>query len=126
MELTVLPPYSHCSFPGINRSRFPAPATCPASCLAPPPLTARRPHREDYELADVSYTVDNARQMLYTQLKSGAESGWDFSTRWFIPGAGQQGSGELTQLPPPPSRPAPGEELGTGEVIGRLSLFVAR
>lgn len=29
-------------------------------------------------------TTEEEKQQLYVQLKSGAESGWDYSTRWFV------------------------------------------
>lgn len=38
--------------------------------------------REDYEAA--SYLDTEDRQEFYMNTKSGAESGWDFSSRWFI------------------------------------------
>ncbi|XP_043224413.1 trehalase-like isoform X3 [Amphibalanus amphitrite] len=55
-------------------------------------------YREDFDLAHDSFATENSRQMLYAQLKSGAESGWDFSTRWFIPSSDQQGSASLKDL----------------------------
>lgn len=39
--------------------------------------------REDYKLAQDLKTEDE-KQQLYVELKSGAESGWDYSTRWFV------------------------------------------
>jgi len=39
-------------------------------------------YREDLHLA--AGLSESDRNSLYTALKSGAESGWDFSTRWFI------------------------------------------
>lgn len=39
--------------------------------------------REDYELAH-TLKSDEAKEQLYVELKSGAESGWDYSTRWII------------------------------------------
>ncbi|CAJ0933589.1 unnamed protein product, partial [Ranitomeya imitator] len=38
-------------------------------------------YSKDYELAD-GLTAD-AKQLLYSELKAAAESGWDFSSRWF-------------------------------------------
>lgn len=40
-------------------------------------------YREDYESAEFLKT-ENEKQELYTQIKSAAETGWDFSSRWFI------------------------------------------
>ncbi|XP_069189020.1 trehalase isoform X2 [Procambarus clarkii] len=39
--------------------------------------------REDYELAH-QLATEEEQQALYVELKSGAESGWDYSTRWFV------------------------------------------
>lgn len=39
--------------------------------------------REDYNLAQ-SLPTDEAKREMYENLKSGAETGWDFSSRWFI------------------------------------------
>ncbi|CAL8082201.1 unnamed protein product [Orchesella dallaii] len=44
-------------------------------------------YREDYELAETLETEEEKTE-LYFNLKSGAESGWDFSSRWFIPPKG--------------------------------------
>lgn len=38
-------------------------------------------YREDYELAEK--TPSRAKDNLYRDLRAGAESGWDYSTRWF-------------------------------------------
>lgn len=40
-------------------------------------------YREDYMLAQ-NLTTEEEKQQLYVELKSGAESGWDYSTRWFV------------------------------------------
>ena len=40
--------------------------------------------REDFELAEQFKTTEEQDE-IYINLKSGAESGWDFSSRWFIP-----------------------------------------
>lgn len=50
--------------------------------------------REDFRLAEESFVSESARQMLFTQLQTSAESGWDFSSRWLMPGAGQAGPGK--------------------------------
>lgn len=39
--------------------------------------------REDYELAH-NESLEDAKKQLYVELKSGAESGWDYSTRWIV------------------------------------------
>ncbi|XP_037077546.1 trehalase-like [Pollicipes pollicipes] len=51
-------------------------------------------YREDYELVQQTLGGQHAgeEEQLYAELKSGAESGWDFSTRWFVPDAGQKGT----------------------------------
>lgn len=52
-------------------------------------------YREDYELAQkLSSGADHRR--FYEDLKAGAESGWDFSSRWFISESG--GIGNLSQI----------------------------
>lgn len=40
-------------------------------------------NREDYENAQV-FKTEAERQNHYIQLKTAAESGWDFSSRWYI------------------------------------------
>jgi len=40
-------------------------------------------YREDYEVAE-KFDTENEKDDMYTRLKSGAESGWDYSSRWFI------------------------------------------
>nr|XP_018903542.1 PREDICTED: trehalase-like [Bemisia tabaci] len=49
------------------------------------PSNGPRPesYREDYELAE-SIDTEIERERWYGRMKSGAESGWDFSSRWFI------------------------------------------
>jgi Trehalase. len=37
------------------------------------------------------FRTETERQNLYTQLKTAAESGWDFSTRWYITNSTQKG-----------------------------------
>ena len=51
--------------------------------------------REDYETAHGM--SDAERRNLYANLKSGAESGWDFSSRWYIVDNGSV-AGDLTHL----------------------------
>nr|UEK51437.1 Treh-E-like protein [Parasacculina yatsui] len=43
-------------------------------------------YREDFLLANRSKTTDGEKEELYADLKTAAESGWDFSTRWFRTG----------------------------------------
>lgn len=52
-------------------------------------------YREDYETAHGM--SDAERRNLYANLKSGAESGWDFSSRWYIVDNGSV-AGDLTHL----------------------------
>ena len=40
-------------------------------------------YREDFELAE-QLDSDSAKTELYMNLKSGAESGWDYSTKWWV------------------------------------------
>lgn len=44
-------------------------------------------YREDYELAE-NYCHQSEKADLYVRLKSAVESGWDFSSRWFITDGG--------------------------------------
>ncbi|XP_063825247.1 uncharacterized protein LOC135074796 [Ostrinia nubilalis] len=53
-------------------------------------------YREDYNGA-LRYTADERKQEFYIDLKSAAESGWDFSSRWFIGDDGKNG-GNLTNI----------------------------
>lgn len=39
--------------------------------------------RNDYKLAEKHYREEDKNE-LYMHIKSAAESGWDFSSRWFI------------------------------------------
>jgi len=47
-------------------------------------------YREDYELAHQLKTEEE-KDELYVNLKSAAESGWDFSSRWYLPPSGFKG-----------------------------------
>ena len=40
-------------------------------------------YREDYKLAQ-ALSTNAAKKELYENIKTGAETGWDFSARWFI------------------------------------------
>ena len=42
-------------------------------------------HREDFEVAK-GFPSEEERRRLYIDLASAAESGWDFSSRWFEDG----------------------------------------
>nr|CAD7452624.1 unnamed protein product [Timema tahoe] len=48
-------------------------------------------YREDYQTANNSKTEEE-RTNLYIEIKSAAESGWDFSSRWFIKNATDKGN----------------------------------
>lgn len=49
-------------------------------------LNGPRPesYREDYLEAHKHFETESERQQFYTEMIAGAESGWDFSSRWFI------------------------------------------
>ncbi|XP_064093188.1 trehalase-like [Macrobrachium nipponense] len=47
-------------------------------------------YREDYDLAE--NLNSEAKDQLYVELKSGAESGWDYSTRWIVNNGSNKGS----------------------------------
>ncbi|XP_018901981.2 trehalase isoform X1 [Bemisia tabaci] len=59
------------------------------------PSNGPRPesYREDYEIAQ-TLPSESERTRWYTRIKSAAESGWDFSSRWFI----KDGAGNGTLL----------------------------
>jgi len=40
-------------------------------------------YREDYETAE-HFKTEEEKNDFYVKIKSGAETGWDFSSRWFI------------------------------------------
>lgn len=40
-------------------------------------------HREDIQSAQ-TFKSDSDKENYYSELKAAAESGWDFSSRWFI------------------------------------------
>ncbi|XP_046987728.1 trehalase-like [Schistocerca americana] len=52
-------------------------------------------YREDYTSAQIFRTAEE-KEAFYSELKTAAESGWDFSTRWFILNATNKGN--LTNL----------------------------
>ncbi|XKL67138.1 hypothetical protein PGB90_010558 [Kerria lacca] len=48
-------------------------------------------YREDYEIAH-HFENSQEQDIFYTRIKSAAETGWDFSSRWFIKDGGSHGS----------------------------------
>lgn len=46
-------------------------------------------NREDYEVAE-QYDTQEKKDEFYVRMKSGAETGWDFSSRWFIASDGSE------------------------------------
>ncbi|XP_065351304.1 trehalase isoform X2 [Cloeon dipterum] len=48
-------------------------------------------YKEDYETAHV-FATEEERENYYSELKAAAESGWDFSSRWFILDGTNQGN----------------------------------
>ncbi|CAB3363626.1 Hypothetical predicted protein [Cloeon dipterum] len=48
-------------------------------------------YKEDYETAHV-FATEEEREEYYSELKAAAESGWDFSSRWFILDGTNQGN----------------------------------
>lgn len=54
--------------------------------------------REDFTTAQAFHT-DEAKEAYYSELKAAAESGWDFSSRWFIQNATNRGKYYLL-IPP--------------------------
>lgn len=59
--------------------------------------------REDEETA--SNLTGAAKAQLYTELASGAESGWDYSSRWFS-SPEDLSTIRTTKVPPPPLKHA--------------------
>jgi alpha,alpha-trehalase len=49
------------------------------------------PFREDFESAHREFHTVEERESYYSELKAAAESGWDFSSRWFIQNATNKG-----------------------------------
>jgi alpha,alpha-trehalase len=47
--------------------------------------------REDVSSAEEAFHTDEEREAYYSELKAAAESGWDFSSRWFIQNATNKG-----------------------------------
>ena len=40
---------------------------------------------EDYELVQMHTSNENEKRQMYWELKTGAETGWDYSSRYFFP-----------------------------------------
>nr|ABO20846.1 trehalase-1 [Omphisa fuscidentalis] len=53
-------------------------------------------YSEDYN-GGLTYKLDDRKQEFYIDLKSAAESGWDFSSRWFVDNNGNN-TGNLTNI----------------------------
>jgi len=47
---------------------------------------------EDFSTAQQAFHTDEDKEAYYSELKAAAESGWDFSTRWFIQNATNTGT----------------------------------
>ncbi|KDR17472.1 Trehalase [Zootermopsis nevadensis] len=47
---------------------------------------------EDVSSAEEAFRTDEEREAYYSELKAAAESGWDFSSRWFIQNATNKGT----------------------------------
>jgi alpha,alpha-trehalase len=47
--------------------------------------------REDVSTAEEAFHTDEEKEAYYSELKAAAESGWDFSSRWFIQNATNKG-----------------------------------
>lgn len=47
--------------------------------------------REDI-LSAQTFKTDNEKENYYSELKAAAESGWDFSSRWFITNGTNKGT----------------------------------
>jgi alpha,alpha-trehalase len=47
--------------------------------------------REDVSTAEEAFHSDEEKEAYYSELKAAAESGWDFSSRWFIHNATNKG-----------------------------------
>ncbi|XP_050432885.1 trehalase-like isoform X2 [Adelges cooleyi] len=56
-------------------------------------------YREDYEIAE-KFNTEEEKDEFYINIKSGAETGWDFSSRWFITANGSD-RGDLFDIHTP-------------------------
>ncbi|KAK5639249.1 hypothetical protein RI129_011741 [Pyrocoelia pectoralis] len=54
-------------------------------------------YREDVEMAN-GLKEDHEKELLYSELKAAAESGWDFSSRWFIRNGTNKGNLSNTNI----------------------------
>ena len=60
------------------------------------PLPRPESYREDVRLAREAGEDPQRRRLLWRELRTAAESGWDFSSRWFRPRPGEgAGAGQL-------------------------------
>ncbi|XP_025201432.1 trehalase-like isoform X2 [Melanaphis sacchari] len=57
-------------------------------------------YREDYETAEY-FKTEKEKTNFYINIKSGAETGWDFSSRWFINKINYSNKGNLTDIQTP-------------------------
>lgn len=55
-------------------------------------------YAEDYNNAHETFDTEERRTEFYTDMKSAAESGWDFSSRWFINETDGSNTGNLTNI----------------------------
>ena len=55
-------------------------------------------YAEDFELARQFTQTDLERRDLYWELKTGAESGWDYSSRWFVQHCRRVGQEDLAEV----------------------------
>jgi alpha,alpha-trehalase len=54
--------------------------------------------REDLSSAEEAFHTDEEKEAYYSELKAAAESGWDFSSRWFIQNATNKGEHSSVNL----------------------------
>jgi alpha,alpha-trehalase len=54
--------------------------------------------REDVSTAEEAFHTDEEKEAYYSELKAAAESGWDFSSRWFIQNATNKGENSSVNL----------------------------
>jgi hypothetical protein len=47
--------------------------------------------REDFSTAQEAFHTDEEKEAYYSELKAAVESGWSFSSRWFIQNATNRG-----------------------------------
>lgn len=49
-------------------------------------------YSEDVEMAEKGFREEHQKETFYSELKAAAESGWDFSSRWFVTNATNKGN----------------------------------